>query len=157
MTVLDTVLTITPKDDKTNVAVPFTLMEDADRLEITCEFSPKEIGDEALARQAALANIGRYVPRYQLPLYKEQLAGGLILVNHLTLSLDQGENYLGCAHRHAPRQTHLISQAHSSPGFTRCRPAAGSYRAVINVHSITSPQVRYHLVVRAYREGDNDV
>lgn len=154
MTILDTTLVITPMDDKTNITVPFSLPADADRLVITCKFSPKVIEDKALARQAALASIGRYVPRYQLPLYSEEQIENLSLVNHLTLSLDYGQTYLGCAHRHKPEQSHEISEQFSSPGFHRMKPIAGDYQAVINVHSITSPQVHYHIKIEAMQEGE---
>lgn len=149
MTILDKTLIITPRDDKSNIVVPFTLPGDAERMIIACRFEPKVIEDKALARQAALANIGRYVPRYQLPLYQKEQADSVNLVNHLTLSLDCGEEYLGCAHRHAPEQTHEISESFSSPGFRRFRPRAGEYQAVINVHSVTSKEVRYHITVEA--------
>lgn len=153
MTILDKTLVITPMDDKTNISVPFSLPADAERLVITCRFSPKVIADKALAQKAALCNIGRYVPRYQLHLYGEEQIEDLTLVNHLTFSLDCGETYIGCAHRHAPEQTHEISEHFSSPGFHRFKPRAGDYQAVINVHSVTSPEVHYHLTIETFLGG----
>lgn len=152
MIVLDHTLRFHPDDDKSNVKVPFTLIKDAKALRITCSYSPKKIEDEALAQQAVLCSIGRYVPRYQLTLYQDTIKKGIELVNLLTLSLDAGETYLGCAHRHAPKQEHLVSESFSSPGFCRFAPKAGQYQAVINIHSITSKEVVYNLKVEALFE-----
>ncbi len=152
MIVLDETFTFAPDDSKTNHSVPFYLPRDYHALRFECRYSPKVIEDKELALQVVRASIGRYVPRYQLPLYAKQLEQGENLVNLLTLSIDCGDEYLGCAHRHAARQTHTISKAGSSPGFIRHAAAAGHWRAVINIHSITSPELQYHLTVTALEE-----
>lgn len=151
MTILDQTIVFHPEDDKTNRCISFRLNEDYDSLRIQCAYAPKVIADEALAVRAARASIGRYVPRYQLGFYAQKGSFPKNLVNLLTFSLDHEQSYLGCAHRHAPRQEHIISEGFSSPGFLHHRPIAGDYRAVINVHSITSPEVSYHLVITAAR------
>ena len=75
------------------------------------------------------------------------------VVSLITLSLDSEGEYLGCAHRHAPEQRNIVSAEFSSPGFFRFSPAAGNWRAVINVHAVVSPEVRYRLQILAY-EGE---
>ncbi|NLX83267.1 MAG: hypothetical protein GXZ04_05575 [Clostridiales bacterium] len=154
MILLDQTILFHPEDDKTNHVIPFTLSRDCVKLEFACSYTPKVIQDEALKRWAVLSNIGRYVPRYQLPLYQDMYDQVEDLVNLLTLSLDYEDQYLGCAHRHAPIQTHFLSAKQSSPGFLRHHPAAGDYRAVINIHSITSPEVAFHLVITALFEEE---
>lgn len=155
MIVLDKTFFFHPEDDKTNYSIPFFLPEDHHALRFKCQYSPKSIDDRELALRAVRASIGRYVPRYQLPLYAEKLETGEKLVNLLTLSLDYEGTYLGCAHRHAPHQVHTLSAAASSPGFVCHKAAAGHWRAVINIHSITSSEVGYHLVITALEEGES--
>lgn len=149
--VLKKTLRVHPEDDKTNIRVDFDLAEDFNSLVFECSYSPKTIADPELAHQAVLASIGRYVPRWQLPLYEGHLQKVVHLVNHLTFSLDYENTYLGCAHRHPARQTHVISAEKSSPGFLRFQPRRGRYRVAINVHSITSPEVIYELTVTAFK------
>jgi hypothetical protein len=74
------------------------------------------------------------------------------VVSLITLSLDYNGRYLGCAHRHAPEQRHIISADFSSPGFLRQPALAGDWQAVINVHSVVCGEVRYHLRVLAHDE-----
>lgn len=138
-----------PEDDKSNRSLPFEVPTDVRVLRFSCSYAPKTIDDMDLAKRAARCSIGRYVPRWQLPLYEERESEEIKLVNLITLSLDCGGEYLGCAHRHAPEQEHVLSAQMSSTGFVRHAPRAGQYRAVLNVHSITSPQVAYRLVVTA--------
>ena len=154
MILLDQTFFFHPDDDKSNYCIPFTLKEDFLFLRYECQYSPKIIQDRELSMSAVHANIGRYVPRYQLPQYAEKLKNSEDLVNLLTLSLDYQYRYLGCAHRHAAHQIHHLSKESSSPGFIRHQPKAGDYRAVINIHSITSPEVAYHLTITASNEEE---
>lgn len=154
MIVLDKTFKFQPSDSKTNYTVEFTLPEDYHSLRFDCEYRPKAIGDKELARQSALANIGRYVPRYQLPLYAGALERGVPLVNLITLSVDYEGKYLGCAHRHPAKQANLIAPEGSTPGFVRHAALAGQWRAMLNIHNVTSPEVSYTLTVTALKEGE---
>lgn len=150
-TILSEVYTFTPQDDKTNHIVPFQVPEGYDVLQCACSFSPKAVEDQELCRQAFAANIGKFVPRESI---EDHSFRDFSLVNHLTFSLDCGERYIGCAHRHAATATHVISGVGSSPGFVRQRAEAGEWRAVINLHSITSPAVKYSLTITAMTQGE---
>ena len=154
MIILDKTFFFHPEDDKTNHYIAFFLPQDYHTLQFECEYGPKFIEDKEMSEQAMRASIGRYVPRYQLPLYAQTLKMGESLVNLLTFSLDHEELYLGCAHRHAAHQVHTLSAAGSSPGFVRHGATAGHWRAAINIHSITSPEVAYHLTITALQEGE---
>lgn len=154
MMILDEQLTFTPRDDKSNYAIDFTLPETFETLCITCHYTPKSIEDATLSHQAVIANIGKYVPRRQFPLYRQQMESGVALVNLLTFSLDCDDAYIGCAHRHPARQKHRLSATEASPGFVPHPIRPGRWRAVINIHSITSPEVHYHLSIKALKEGE---
>lgn len=69
------------------------------------------------------------------------------LNNHLTLSLDYNDEYLGCAHRHPNKQKHIISPEFSSPGFLKHKIQMGSWKAVINLHHIAGGNVDYHIKI----------
>ena len=150
--ILDEVFCLHPDDSKTNVCVSFSLKKDYHSLEFISSYEPKKCDDKELAKQLILKGLEAYVPSE----YREQYGPWEIylpsVVSLITLSVDFSEVYLGCAHRHAPEQRHIISADFSSPGFFRHSPCAGDWRAVINVHAVVNPEVRYRLQVLAYGE-----
>lgn len=148
--ILDETYIFSPKDDKTNFCVCFHVPEGYDALRCECYFTPKTVNDMELNRQAVIASIGKYVPRESIGDYQLE---NLSLVNHITFSLDFEDKYIGCAHRHAAKAVHTISMDGSSPGFIRQGADAGTWRAVINIHSITSPKVEYSLKIYAIPQG----
>lgn len=48
--ILDKTLIFTPKNNKTNYSIPFTLEHSYDRLNISCRYSPKIVDDLELAK-----------------------------------------------------------------------------------------------------------
>ncbi len=148
---LDEEYHFSPRDDKTNFHVDFSVPEGFDVLCCECRYAPKEITDAELKREVITANIGKYIPREKLASYS---AEEQTLVNLLTFSLDYEDKYIGCAHRHAPEMTHRISKEGSSPGFVSQGADAGNWHAVINIHSITSPVVTYSLKISAFKKEE---
>jgi hypothetical protein len=149
---LDRLILLHPGDAKTNVCVPFPVERDLGSLEFVCTYGPKGYDDEEAALLMIREGIRRFVPeayRQSLEPPDQFLSSVTSLV---TLSVDYNGRYLGCAHRHAPEQRHVISANFSSPGFLRQPVRAGNWRAVINVHSVVSGELRYRLRVLA-REG----
>lgn len=153
MVLLDDVYHFTPRDDKTNFMVDFEVPEGYAQLRCECNFSPKEVEDVDLSRKTIAANIGKYVARDRIATYQTEK---FTLVNHLTFSLDYENVYIGCAHRHAPQAVHIISEHGSSPGFISQGAQAGTWHAVINIHSITSRDVTYCLKISAWKEALSD-
>jgi hypothetical protein len=158
---LDRLILLHPDDGKTNVLSPFPVEKDFDALELVFAYEPKGYDDPEAARRMIEACIRRCVPsdqrsdEYRRDL--EDLDRFLPSVKSLvTLSLDYDGRYLGCAHRHAPRQRHIISANFSSPGFLRQPARAGNWRAVLNVHAVVGREVRCRLQVlgREGNEGD---
>ena len=148
--ILDEIIRLHPEDTGTNVCIPFTLKRDYRSLEFICSYKPKECGDREKAKQLILDGLAAYVPaeyREQCGAWEDFLPS---VVSLITLSLDSSGQYLGCAHRHAAEQRHIVSADFSSPGFSRRSPIAGDWRAVINVHSVVSPEVCYRLQVMAH-------
>lgn len=151
---LDRLVLLHAGDAKTNVCVPFPVERDFESLEFVCAYGPKGYDDEDAARLMIEEGVRRFVPEeYRKSL--EPLNRFLPSVTSLvTLSIDYNGRYLGCAHRHAPEQRHIISANFSSPGFLKQPARAGNWRAVINVHSVVSGELRYHLRVLARDEGE---
>jgi hypothetical protein len=151
---LDRLFLLHADDAKTNVCVPFPVERDFGSLEFVCGYEPKGYDDEDAARRMIEEGLQRFVPdeyRKSLEPADQFLPAVTSLV---TLSIDYGGRYLGCAHRHAPEQRHIISANFSSPGFLRQPALAGDWRAVINVHSVVSRELRYHLRVLARERSE---
>jgi len=150
--ILDKIFLLHSEDSKTNVCVPFLLTRDYHSLEIFCSYEPKHCEDKERAKQLIQNGLLEYVPgeyRGQIESWENFLPS---VVNLITFSLDSSGQYLGCAHRHAKTQRHVISADFSSPGFIRYSPLAGEWRAVINVHAVVSSEVRYCLKISAHEK-----
>jgi hypothetical protein len=148
-TLLDEVYTLHAEDSKTNICIPFQVKRDFEALELLCFYEPKECPDRELSKRLIEEGISTWVPAEYRKLCGpwEQF---LPVVNLVTLSLDYNGRYLGCAHRHAPEQRHIISRDYSSPGFLRQKAAEGNWRAVINVHAVVYDDLRYYLKITAH-------
>jgi hypothetical protein len=150
---LDRLVLLHADDGKTNICVPFPVDRDFTSLEFVYAYRPKGCDDEGLARIMIEEGIRRFVPEeYWKSLEPlEQFLPSVVSL--VTLSIDYNGRYLGCAHRHAPEQRHIISADFSSPGFLRQPARAGNWRAVLNVHSVVSGEVGCRLQVLA-RDGN---
>ena len=142
-------LILTPEDSRTNVLLLFGVDEDMEALEIHCHYSPKYEEDPVIVQRVIEESRKKYM------LAEEEKPKDRVLKNLVTLSLDQGQDYIGAAHQQAPDQVIIISPAFSSPGFVRTAVNKGDWRAVLNVHALVSPKVTYTLTVYG-REYSHD-
>jgi hypothetical protein len=151
---LDREMKLYIEDSKTNVCIPFSVGKKYQSLEFVYSYEPQLCGDEKLARRAIEKGLNAFVPEE----YREQFGSwekfSSSLYNLITLSVDCGEEYLGCAHRLANEGRLVISADFSSPGFFRHPVPAGDWRVVLNVHGIVSEEVRYHLQVQGHNRED---
>jgi len=134
-------------DSRTNRCVPLRVEREYAALEFRGSYAPKELSDEGRAYPLIREALERYVPEGERRGFEEQWRTRLPLDNLITLSIDHGGEYLGCAHRHAPEQRHVISGGKSSPGFRRSPAAPGDWRVVLNIHGVFTGEVVYHLRV----------
>ncbi len=151
--ILDQTLILKPENSKTNVPISFILDKDYSSLLFQCRYFPKKVEDLELAEREIIKGIEKYVPQE----YRAAYTGWrdyAPLVNLVTLSLDYENEYLGCAHRHAPEQDHMISASHASPGFIPHKAAAGRWKAVLNVHAIISDRITYELKVTGFENSE---
>jgi hypothetical protein len=151
---LDRLFLLHADDAKTNVCVSFPVKKEFGSLEFVCVYGPKGYDDEDAARLMIQEGLRRFVPEEYRKSFEPPDQFLPSVTSLVTLSVDYGGRYLGCAHRHAPEQRHTISANFSSPGFLRQPVLAGDWRAVINVHSVVSRELRYRLRVLARERSE---
>lgn len=151
--ILNQTLVLKPENSKTNVPLSFSLEKDYERLFIRYRYFPKKVEDMDQAKREILQALEKYVPEESRAAYSGW-RDYAPLVNLVTLSLDYEKEYLGCAHRHAPEQKHIISAAGSSPGFVPHRAAAGNWKIVLNVHAIIGNPVTCQVEVIGLEKGE---
>ena len=150
---LDQRWTLVPKQSCTNLIVPFTVPHAFEKLEFQFAYGPKVVDDPEIILQGVTECMEKYVRPQDRP--KEiRVEDYDPPVNFVTLSVDCGDEYVGCAHRHAPEGIVSISADDATFGFF-CRPIeAGEWRVVLNVHAVVAGTVDYHLVITGKEAGE---
>lgn len=149
-TVFEKEILVTEQQEKTNIAVPFSLPTAAKQLVVHFSYAPKKLEGEA-AEQKAEACLARDVPQEERVNYPDASAYTPLL-NLITVSVDDPEGYRGCAHRQNPQQTHILSAGKSSPGFLSRTCPAGDWRVMLHVHALVTGSCTCKLAVD-YEEG----
>lgn len=134
MLLLEKIGRITPKQDKTNIPIEFSVEKGTEKFVIEYLYFPKKCSDGD-AREMLVNSIEKYlgkdcgaVPEDFMPVN-----------NLITLSLDGNGVYRGAAHRQANEQRHEIGEDYASPGFLKGKIDAGSWQVVLNVHCCACP------------------
>lgn len=144
--IFDEEKTLTPKDTKTNVELQFYVSCDLSKMEIQFEYSPKNLDDEERAHRYIDEGFEKYAPepfRNGYKPWREYLP----VKNLLTVSLDSPEGYLGCAHRQAEKQDHIITETEASYGFVPSKLSKGLWQITINVHALVTDECTFKLKV----------
>lgn len=120
-----------------------------DALTVDFSYSPKQVEDPDASQRMLRDCLRKYMP----PPYDRELEGFPVekipLVNLLTVSLDDpAGRYVGCAHRHPPRQHHKISAAKASRGFCPVEITEGAWRLGLQCHAIVTDPVRVDIFVK---------
>lgn len=145
---------VTILQTKTNIIHTFDVPRGYSSLEISYSYSPKKVEDLEICKRCIFEGIKLYVPdeipHGQTKTVKQRFIDtweeNVPLLNHMTLSIDENENYVGAAHRHADVQEHTISAEFSSEGFIKTKIHAGTWRIILNVHAALTP-MKYNLQV----------
>lgn len=151
--ILDKTFTFTPKDNKKNILVEIPLDKNYDSLVIEASYSPKDVDDLELSKKLIEAGMKKHIHHKVGPNDWKQY---LPLKNHITLSLDFEEEYLGAVHRHAQSQKHIISETFSSPGFKKHKIIPGKWKIAINIHAAISSEINYHIKITGLEGEDYD-
>lgn len=112
-------------------------------------YSPKQVDDQETSRRMLNECLKKYMP----PPYDRELEGYPVekipLVNLLTVSLDDpAGQYVGCAHRHPPRQHHKISAGKASRGFCPTEITEGTWRLGLQCHAIVTNPVLVNIFIK---------
>lgn len=126
---------LTVSDVRKNILIPFRTERDYDRLAVRLRYGPKAIRDPAIITPQIDECVRKYYPP-GYTLTEEDMKEYEQLFNFVTLSVDKNGEYVGCAHRHPPEQTILISAAGSSWGFAPTAASAGDWRVVLHVQAV---------------------
>lgn len=134
--ILEKEVVLAPQDTARTVRIPFRLDKPVKMLEIRFCYSPKKLGDREESRRLILAGF----QRYGMPAEEGGWERFLPLTNLVTVRLDGPDGFVGCAHRPAPEQVHLISAEKASPGFLPCPLQAGHWQLSLQVHAVNTPE-----------------
>lgn len=152
---LNETFAFTEADVRKNILLPFRTERPYDRLAIRLHYGPKAIRDPEIILPQIRKCVETYFPAgYQLT--EEDMKEYDALLNFVTLSLDKDGAYVGCAHRHPPEQTLVISEQGSSWGFAPTAAAAGDWRVVLHVQAVVVGTVDYRLQVYGMERGESD-
>ncbi|MCD7722825.1 MAG: hypothetical protein LUH82_02580 [Clostridiales bacterium] len=125
--IFEKALTLSPKDDKTNIYLKFNVPENIWALVIDYSYAPKILEN----KEKALEIITKKLQQYG--------AGGnaedyLPIKNLITLSFDKNGQYIGAAHRQPERQKIEISESFATPGIVKCAVENAAWQIALNVH-----------------------
>lgn len=147
--------TLRPEDARKNILLPFSVPKSFDRLAILLHYGPKEVRDPAIIQPQIEACVQRYFPP-GTTLTARDMEEYPCLFNFVTLSLDCGDTYIGCAHRHPPKQTIFIAENSASWGFAPHPITQGAWRVALHVHAVVAGTVDCHIAVCGLEKGEND-
>ncbi|WP_455582803.1 hypothetical protein [Dysosmobacter sp.] len=151
----DQAFAFTTADVRKNILLPFRARRDYDRLVLHLHYGPKAIRDPEIIAPQIRKCVETYFPAgYELT--EEDMKEYGQLLNFVTLSLDKDGAYVGCAHRHPPEQTLVISERGSSWGFAPAAATAGAWRVVLHVQAVVAGTVDYRLQVFGMERGERD-
>ncbi len=139
MVVLSYHKTLSPKDSRTHIRLPFEIKKECATLVITFSYTPKTLTDQEQAIKLieqglalcgeSIANAKSYLP----------------VNNFVTLSLDSPYGYVGAAHRHSNNQTHTISASYADIGFEKTKIMQGKWCVTLSCHYIAEKGVDVNL------------
>lgn len=144
----------TEEDVRKNILIPFRVERDYARLAIRLRYGPKSIRDPEIIQPKIQACVETYFPG-DFRLTEEDMKEFDQLLNFVTLSLDKDGEYVGCAHRHPPEQTILISEEGSDWGFVPTPAGRGDWRIVLHVQAVVVGAIDYDLEVYGLERGES--
>lgn len=147
-------LVFSVEDVRKNILLPLQVDQAYDSLVIHFHYEPKYIRDKEIIMPQIQACVKKYFPAGH-ELTEEDMKEYDQLLNFVTLSLDKDEEYVGCAHRHPPEQTIIISPRGSSYGFSPQTVTPGAWRIVLHVQAVVVGTVDFTLDVYGLEEGES--
>lgn len=131
---------LVPGDSRTHRSYPFRPSGDGSALRIRFSYEPKYLDDPEKAEGIAAAARRRYGLGPEEPLEGR-------IANLVTLSVDDGAGFRGCAHRGAPEQVIRIGPEGATEGFAPGPIVPGDWSVVLSAHSIATGTCSFRLSV----------
>lgn len=150
MKIFATQLHILPKDDKTHVNVCFDVPDGLKCLTVRTSYAPKYEYDEKSCID--LIDKGLAMQDIAQELTYEDKRRCIPLANHIAWSLHDSEKNLGTEHRHAPDQTHIISQSYASNGFLPTTIKQGKWTLTASINGMVTKFINILVEVNGYQE-----
>lgn len=153
---LDTTVTLTPHDHKTDIVFEFTVADTNDIIYIDTEYTPKFYYNFAASEKLVADGVRQYELDPATDLYDCTEASVFPLSNMIVLSLDVNGVYGGAAHRHANAQHIVLSEQQATNGFTPGCPPQGTWRVVLHAFCVLTDCCDYHIRVTGVRRYDRE-
>lgn len=135
---------ITPKDDKTNIVIPFSVPCGTKALVVHYGYSPKLVENEEVALRYLQEGREKYNTDFSFEEFKE-------VKNLITLSFDENGKYRGACHRQPHKQTIIISESGSTYGIEDRPIEPGQWDVMLNCHFVGC-DVKYEITVEGEAE-----
>lgn len=138
-------------DNHTHKEIPFDVPEGLKEIRIKIAYSPKDFDDET----ASLAIVREVLKKdaWYASFEEKDLKYFLPLKNHISLSVDSPDGWLGTAHRHAPVQEHFINERESAYGFRPAPVTSGKWKITLSMNCIITGKVTVRVIV----EGSDEI
>lgn len=120
---------ITPRQDKTNIIIPFSVPENTKKLIVHYSYSPKLVTDKKTVLRYLEEGRIKYDTDFDFSEFGE-------VKNHITLSFDECGKYRGACHRQPNEMTVIIAESGSTPGIENRKIKSGEWDIMLNVHFI---------------------
>lgn len=131
---------------QTHIKLPFILEENFDYLKIIFSFGPQIVAPEEAKAYIQEAMSMFFTPKEQEAMHWSDF---LPLVNLLTISVKQKNQYLGCYHHKACNQEIILAADRSSRGFDKVNLSQGQgpWEIQISAHCMLSHQGFAEIIV----------
>lgn len=150
-TLLEIDRVFTDDDHHTHRVFSFSVPSGLKEIRVKMAYSPKDCDDE----EKSVAIIRGILARdaWYSSFTEEQVKGFLPLRNHISVSLDSPDGWLGTAHRHAPRQEYFVNAEDCACGFRPAEIKAGEWKLTLSFNCVVTGTVGVRVTV----EGSDEI
>lgn len=141
----------TDDDHHTHKTFPFEVPEGLKEIRVKMAYAPKDFDDEEKSLEI-IRDILRKDAWYST-FTEEEVRGFLPLRNHISVSLDSPDGWLGTAHRHAPRQEYFVNADDCACGFRPAEIKAGEWKITLSLNCVVTGTVNVRVTV----EGSDEI
>lgn len=142
--------TFTDEDHHTHRVYEFSVPPGLREIRVKLAYSPKDFDDEEKSLEIIRGILAR--DAWYETFTEEEVRGFLPLRNHISVSIDSPDGWLGTAHRHAPRQEYFINEKDCACGFRPAQIKAGEWKITLSFNCVVTGTVNVRVVAEGYDE-----